>query len=333
MFTIKHVFLVYIENFVCCVPAPYPCIHYSLIDKYPAMVMVNGKYPAIFRAYKHSIRTNSLSDYIKRGTITCIPKQGKDRNILKKWRPLTILNCTYKFFSAILANRLKTTLETIVSPDQTGFIENRFIGDNTRLLYDTMNHCEMQDKEGLIIVLDFAKAFDTIEWSYIYTCMKLFGYGDGFITMVKLLHSGSISVIENNGHFSNNIVLTRGCRQGDPISPYIFVLCAELLSHCIRECGDIKGIEVHGTEIVILQYADDTTVFLEGSHEAIKRLMSISRWFRKVSGLGINVEKTKVVKIGELRDRSLNWEGKYGMEWTNEFIILGVDYNVRRQTG
>ena len=177
-------------------------------------------------------------------------------------------------------------------------------------------------------MLDFAKAFDTIEWSYIYTCMKLFGYGDVFITMVKLLHSGSISVIENNGHFSNNIVLTRGCRQGDPISPYIFVLCAELLSHCIRECGDIKGIEVHGTEIVISQYADDTTVFLEGSHEAIKRLMSILRWFRKVSGLGINVEKTKVVKIGALRDRSLNWEGKYGMEWTNEFTILGVDYNV-----
>ena len=70
-----------------------------------------------------------------------------------------MLNCTYKFFSGILANRLKTTLETVVSPDQTGFIANRFIGDNTRLLYDTINHCEMENKEGLIIVLDFAKAF------------------------------------------------------------------------------------------------------------------------------------------------------------------------------
>ena len=91
-----------------------------------------------------------------------------------------MLNCTYNFFSAILANRLRPTLETVVSPDQTGFIANRFIGDNTRLLYDTINHCEVENK-GLIIVLDFAKAFDTIEWSYIYSGMEMFGYGDKFL--------------------------------------------------------------------------------------------------------------------------------------------------------
>ena len=87
----------------------------------------------IFRAYNDTIKRNTRSEIIKRGTITCIPKQGKDRNVLKNWRPLTMLNCTYKYFSAILADRLKTTLETVVSPDQTGLIANRFIGDNTRL--------------------------------------------------------------------------------------------------------------------------------------------------------------------------------------------------------
>ena len=226
----------------------------------------------IFRAYKDAIDTDSLSNYIKQGTITCFPRQGKDRNILKNWRPLTMLNCTYNLFSAILANRFKATLETVVSPDQTGFIANQFIGDNTRLLYDTINHCEMEIKEGLIIVLDFAKAFETIEWSYIYSCMEMFGYGERFIIMVKLLHNGSSSVIENNGHFSNTIPLLRGGCQGDPIIPYIFVLCAELLSHCIRECGDIRDIEVHDTEIVISQCTDDTTLFFEGSLQAIKRL-------------------------------------------------------------
>ena len=219
-------------------------------------------------------------------------------------------------------------METVVNPDQTGFIANRFIGDNTQLLYDTINHCEMENKEGLIIVLDFAKAFDTIEWSYIYSCMEMFGYGDKFITMIKLLHNESTSVVENNGNFSNNIPLSRGCRQGDPISPYIFVLCAEILSHCIRECGDIKGIEVNGTEIFISQYADDTTLFLEGTLKAIKRLMSILKWFKNVSGLGINVDKTKAVKLGATRDRSLYWEGRYGMEWTNKFTVLGIDYDV-----
>ena len=113
----------------------------------------------------------------------------------------------------------------------------------------------MEEKEGLIIVLDFAKAYNIIEWSYIYTCMQMFGYGERFICLIKLLHQGSSSVIENNGHFSQSILLSRGCRQGNQISPYIFVLCGELLSHCVRKCGDIKGIEVHGTEIIISQYA------------------------------------------------------------------------------
>ena len=114
------------------------------------------------------------------------------------------------------------------------------------------------------------------------------------------------------------------CHQGNQVSLYICVLCAELLSHCIRECGDIKGIEVHGTEIVISQYAEDTTLFLEGFLQAIKRLIGLLRWFKRISGLGINVNKTNAVNIGVLRDRSLPWEGKYGMEWTEKFTVLGV---------
>ena len=103
----------------------------------------------------------------------------------------------------------------------------------------------------------------------------MFGCGHRFISMVKMLHNGSAFIIENNGHISKSVPLSRGCCQGDSIFPYIFVLCAELLSHYIRECGDIRSIEVHGTQIVFSQYADDTTLFLEGSLQAIKRLMSI----------------------------------------------------------
>ena len=91
----------------------------------------------IFRSYNDTITINSLWETTKKGTITCIPKQGKDRNILKNWRPLTMLNCTYKYYLTILADRLKATLETVVNPDQTGFIANRFIRDNTRLIFDT----------------------------------------------------------------------------------------------------------------------------------------------------------------------------------------------------
>ena len=98
------------------------------------------------------------------GIITCIPKGGKLRNDLKNWRPLTLLNCTYKYLSSMIADRIKSVLEELISNDQTGFISNRFIGENTRLLYDTIEYCHTQNVEGLLIVVDYAKAFDTIEW-------------------------------------------------------------------------------------------------------------------------------------------------------------------------
>ena len=158
----------------------------------------------------------------------------------------------------------------------------------------------------------------------------MFGYGKRFISFIKLLHQGSTSVIENNGHFSKNKSFKRVSSGGSDLPIYLRLVCRTTVSHCIRECGDIKWIEVHGTEIAVLQYADDTTLFLEGSLQAIKRLMSILGWFRKISGLSINVHKTKAVKIGALRESSLPWEGKYGMEWTEKFTVLGVQYNVNK---
>ena len=94
------------------------------------------------------------------GVITCIPKGGKLRNDLKNWRPLTLLNSVYKFLSGMIANRLKPELPFLINEDQTGFISGRFIGENTRTVYDLINYCDTYQKRGLILILDFAKAFD-----------------------------------------------------------------------------------------------------------------------------------------------------------------------------
>ena len=143
------------------------------------------------------------------------------------------------------------------------------MGENTRLLTDTLDYCESHSVDGLLIIVDYAKAFDTIEWNFIEYCLNLFGFGDFIINSVKLLQKNSFSRIEQNGHFSENVVLSRGCRQGDPISPYLFVICAEVLSHVIRENPDIKGIKIGGTEIKLSHYAHDTKrrqEFLEICH-------------------------------------------------------------------
>ena len=88
----------------------------------------------VLRAYNDSFRNGYLTRDTILGTITCIPKSGKQRNTLKNWRPLTLLNCSYKYLSAMIADRVKGVLEELISTDQTGFISNRFIGENTRLL-------------------------------------------------------------------------------------------------------------------------------------------------------------------------------------------------------
>ena len=155
----------------------------------------------LLRVYFESQKKGSFSDSVIEGTITCIPKTGKERNLLQNWRPLTLLNSTYKFFSSIIAKRIKNTLEFIINPDQTGFISNRFIGENTRLLLDTLQYCEANSVRGLMIIVDYAKAFDTIEWPFIEFSLKKFGFGEFIINSVKLLQKDSFSKIEQNVFF------------------------------------------------------------------------------------------------------------------------------------
>ena len=155
----------------------------------------------MFRCYLEVYGEGVLSDILTMGTITCIPKTGKLRNSLKNWRPLTLLNGTYNFLSSMIAERLKSVLETIINNDQTGFISNRFIGENTRLLYDTITYTEAEQLPGLLIIVDYAKAFDTIEWKFIDEVLKIFGFGINFSNWIKLLRNKSESRIEQNGFF------------------------------------------------------------------------------------------------------------------------------------
>ena len=102
-----------------------------------------------------------LNDPQKAGVITCIPKGDKICNQLKNWRPMTLLNSVYKFFSAISTKIIKTVLDKIILHDQRGFL-NRFIGENTRLISHIIRECQIQNVDGLIIIIDFEKAFDSI---------------------------------------------------------------------------------------------------------------------------------------------------------------------------
>ncbi len=122
---------------------------------------------------------------------------SKGRQYLKNWRPITLLNTDYKLLSACLANRLKNNLHQIISSSQKGFLKDRFIGENTRLVYDIMQYLEQQNEKGLIVMADFEKAFDSVEWEYLEKTLKAYNFGDTFISWFKTLYSEPESCVIN----------------------------------------------------------------------------------------------------------------------------------------
>ena len=211
-----------------------------------------------------------------------------------------MLNCDYKIATKAIAVRMKTVLPSIINPDQTGFLKGRFIGKNIRLIDGVIDYTEFKGIPGLLLFVDFEKAFDTLEWSFIVKTLHYYNFGPSLISWVKTFYSNASSTIQNNGWSSEFFPLSRGVRQGCPLSPYLFILCAEVLGSAIRKEQSIRGINVLGVECKISQYADDTTLILDGSKSSLQKALNLLDIFANISGLHVNYEKTEALWIGEL---------------------------------
>ena len=128
--------------------------------------------------------------------------------------------------------------------------------------------------------------------------LEYFNFGPSVISWISIFQNGSESCIIQNGFMSEFFNLKRGCRQGDPISPYIFILCAEILGKMVRDNEVITGININGKEFRLSQYADDTQLFLDGTEQSLKETLNVLKLFYLMSGLKINVEKTRAIWIG-----------------------------------
>ena len=138
-----------------------------------------------------------------------------------------------------------------------------------------------------MVFIDFQKAFDSVEWEFLFKCLDVFNFGRDFLRWVKVFYKNIQSCIMNNGMTSNYFTLERGVRQGDPLSPYLFIVVVETLAIAIRQNPAIKGIVIAKEETKLLQYADDTTAVLADTNSA-KTLFKLLDLFQNISGLKIN---------------------------------------------
>ena len=283
----------------------------------------------LFKAYTEALQQGELSITQKEGLITCTPKPGKDLSSIKNWRPITLLNIDYKILSSAIANRFKKVLPTIISDTQKGFLKNRFIGENTRLLYDLLLETEKQQIPGLLLLVDFKKAFDSLSWSFIHKVLEHYKFGKNMQHWIKTLYTNISSRIINNGHISDSFKLQRGVRQGDPLSPYLFIMAVEPLATAIKNNRNIKGIQIDNVNSLIAQYADDIALTLDGTEKSLKNSLLTLRDFGRISGLEINYDKTKAIWFGSKINCKMKICTDWDLDWSNEnFKFLGIIFDL-----
>lgn len=172
----------------------------------------------------------SFPPTMKQGVITLIPKPGKDSKILDNLRPITLLNTDYKIVTLVYANRLKCNLDKIINDSQSGFMKNRSIHNNIRLVIDLLDYKHLIEDDGFILFLDFYKAFDSIEHPFIFQSLKHLGFGNKFCATIESPYVNANSSISLPGGTSPRFAIKRGVKQGCHISPFLFIIATEMLS-------------------------------------------------------------------------------------------------------
>ena len=269
------------------------------------------------------------------GVITLLPKK-EDATKVQQYRPICLLNVSFKIFTKVLMNRLSVVAQKIIRPSQTAFIPGRHILEGVVILHETIHEMHKKKKNGVILKLDFEKAYDKVKWPFLQQVLRMKGFSTTWCAWInQVITKGSVAIKVNDdvGHYFQT---RKGVRQGDPLSPILFNIVVDMLAILIeraKENQQFKGVVPHLIDdgLSILQYADDTILFMEHNLEQAKNLKLLLCAFEQLSGLKINFHKSELFCFGETQAVQMEYEQIFGCsQGMFPFRYLGIPMHYRR---
>ncbi|GJW43033.1 RNA-directed DNA polymerase, eukaryota, reverse transcriptase zinc-binding domain protein [Tanacetum coccineum] len=233
--------------------------------------------------------------------ITLIPK-SLDAKMVKDFRPISLIGSFYKIVAKILSNRLCIVMPDLISDVQTAFISKRQILDGPFILNELISWCKYHKIKAMIFKADFEKAFDSVRWDYLDGVLNNFGFGVKWRGWIQACLSSAMGSILVNGSPSSEFKFHKGLKQGDPLSPFLFILVMESLHisfNNILNSGLYKGIRIdESLTLSHLFYADDAVFIGKWDKANVITIVNMLKCFYLASGLKINIQKSKIMGIG-----------------------------------
>jgi hypothetical protein len=247
--------------------------------------------------YKGELDLNRLNFAL----VTLIPKVG-DASDMKHFRPISLLNCSFKIFSKLLTLRLGPVAQRIVNKSQSAFIKGRYILESVVVAHELVHSLNRSGEKGVILKLDFEKAYDRVSWHFLFDMLKDRNFDPLWINWIqKIVVGGSLGILVN-GEESSFFKPGKGLRQGDPLSPLLFNLVGDGLAKMLDKAvsrGLVQGVlrDFKKGGIVSLQYADDTILFSKAEDSALENLKCILMWYEQLSGMKVNFHKSEILPM------------------------------------
>ncbi|GAU27940.1 hypothetical protein TSUD_146550 [Trifolium subterraneum] len=247
-------------------------------------------------------RNGKLTKGLNSTFIALIPKVDSPQ-CLNDFRPISLVGCLYKILAKVLANRLRLVIGSVISESQTAFVKDRQILDGILIANELVDEARKSKKELMLFKVDFEKAYDSVDWGYLDAVMGRMSFPNLWRKWIKECVFTATASVLVNGSPTDEFPLERGLRQGDPLSPFLFLLAAEGLNVLMKTMVERYLFSRYnvgeGAPISIshLQFADDTLLLWDKSWANVRALRAVLLLFESMSGLKVNFNKSMLVGV------------------------------------